>query len=90
MISRYGMSSDFGMVALETVTNQYLGQDTSLACSEQTAARIDEQVMQVVKDARAKADRILRENEQKLHELATYLIERETITGQEFMNILNK
>lgn len=90
MVSRYGMSNDFGMVALETVTNQYLGGDTSLACSESTAARIDEQVMQVVKDARAKADRILRENEEKLHELAEYLIEKETITGEEFMEILNR
>ncbi len=90
MVSRYGMSDDFGMVALETVTNQYLGGDTSLACSERTASRIDEQVMQVVKEARAKADRILRENEDKLHELAEYLIEKETITGEEFMEILNR
>ena len=90
MVSRYGMSDDFGMVALETVTNQYLGGDTSLACSETTAARIDEQVMQVVKDARAKADKILKENEEKLHELAEYLIEKETITGEEFMEILNR
>lgn len=90
MISRYGMSDDFGMVALETVTNQYLGGDTSLACSETTAARIDEQVVEVVKRARAKADRILQENEEKLHELAEYLIEKETITGEEFMEILNR
>lgn len=90
MVSRYGMSDDFGMVALETVTNQYLGGDTSLACSEQTASRIDEQVVRIVKDARAKADKILRENEDKLHELAEYLIEKETITGEEFMEILNR
>ncbi len=90
MISRYGMSDDFGMVALESVTNQYLGGDTSLACSEQTAYRIDEQVVQVVKNARAKADRILKENKDKLHELAEYLIEKETITGDEFMAILQK
>lgn len=90
MVSRYGMSNDFGMVALETVTNQYLGGDTSLACSEHTSSRIDEQVMQVVKDARVKADRILKENEEKLHELAEYLIEKETITGEEFMEILNR
>lgn len=90
MISRYGMSDDFGMVALETVTNQYLGGDTSLACSERTASRIDDQVVKVVKDARAKADKILRENEDKLHELANYLIEKETITGEEFMEILNR
>lgn len=90
MISRYGMSDDFGMVALETVTNQYLGGDTSLACSEQTASKIDDQVMKVVKNAREKADRILRENEEKLHELAEYLLEKETITGEEFMAILNR
>lgn len=90
MISRYGMSDDFGMVALETVTNQYLGGDTSLACSEQTASKIDDQVMKVVKNAREKADRILRENEEKLHELAEYLLEKETITGEEFMEILNR
>lgn len=90
MVSRYGMSDDFGMVALETVNNQYLGGDTSLACSEHTAARVDEKVMQVVKEARGKADRILRENEDKLHELAEYLIEKETITGEEFMEILNR
>jgi len=70
MISRYGMSDDFGMVALETVTNQHLGGDTSLACSERTASRIDEQVVQVVKAARTKADRILQENEDKLHAMA--------------------
>lgn len=62
------MNDDFGMVTLETVTNQYLGADTSLACSETTASRVDDQVMQAVKNARAKADRILRENEEKLHE----------------------
>lgn len=90
MVSRYGMSEDFGMVALETVTNQYLGGDASLACSEHTASRIDDQVMQVVKEARAKADRILLENKDKLHELAEYLIEKETITGEEFMEILNR
>lgn len=90
MISRYGMSEDFGMVALETVSNQYLGGDTSLACSEHTSAKIDEQVVAVVKAARAKADRILKENEGKLHELAEYLIEKETITGEEFMEILNR
>lgn len=78
------------MVALETVTNQYLGGDTSLACSEQTAYRIDERVMAVVKNARAKADKILLENEEKLHELAEFLIEKETITGEEFMEILNR
>ena len=90
MVSRYGMSNDFGMVALETVSNQYLGGDTSLACSEHTSAKIDEQVIKIVKEAREKADEILRENEGKLHELAEYLIEKETITGEEFMDILNR
>lgn len=90
MVSRYGMNEDFGMVALETVTNQYLGGDASLACSERTSARIDDQVMAVIKTAREKADRILRENQEKLHELAEYLIEKETITGKEFMEILNR
>lgn len=88
MVTRYGMGS-FGMVALETVQNQYLGGDTSLSCSETTAAKIDEEVVEVVKQARAKADRILKENEGKLHELAAFLLEKETITGEEFMGILN-
>jgi cell division protease FtsH len=88
MITRYGMG-DFGMVALETVTNQYLGGDTSLACSPATSEKIDEQVVALVKEAREKADRILRENEAKLHELAEYLLKKETITGEEFMQILN-
>lgn len=90
MVSRYGMNDDFGMVALETVSNQYLGGDTSLACSEQTAFKIDEQVMAIVKKAREKANRILQENVDKLHELAEYLMEKETITGEEFMEILNR
>ena len=89
MITRYGMSSDFGMVALETVNGQYLGQDTSLACSPATSEKIDQQVVALVGEARAKADRILRENEGKLHELAAYLLQKETITGEEFMRILN-
>lgn len=88
MVTRYGMS-DFGMVAFETVQNQYLGGDTSLSCSETTAARIDEEVVEVVKRARAKADKILRENAAKLNEIAQYLMEKETITGDEFMEILN-
>jgi cell division protease FtsH len=88
MITRYGMS-EFGMVALETVNNQYLGQDTSLACSPATSEKIDQQVVALVGEARAKADRILRENEGKLHELAAYLLQKETITGEEFMRILN-
>ena len=88
MITRYGMS-DFGMVALETVNGQYLGQDTSLACSPAYAEKIDEQVVELVGQARARADQILKENEAKLHELAGYLLQKETITGEEFMQILN-
>ena len=88
-ITRYGMSEDFDMVALETVTNQYLGGDTSLACSEQTAAQIDRLVVEMVKKEHAKACDILNTNIGKLHELAKFLYERETITGDEFMEILN-
>ena len=88
MITRYGMS-EFGMVALETLNGQYLGQDTSLACSPATSEKIDQQVVALVGEARAKADRILKENEGKLHELAGYLLQKETITGEEFMRILN-
>ena len=88
-ITRYGMSEDFDMVALETVTNQYLGGDTSLACSEQTAAQIDRLVVGMVKKGHAKACDILNTNIGKLHELAKFLYERETITGDEFMEILN-
>ncbi len=89
MITRYGMSRDFDMVAMETVTNQYLGGDTSLACSEETAAQIDEQVVTIVKKQHDKAAQILTENRDKLDQLATYLYEHETITGDEFMSILN-
>ena len=88
-ITRYGMSEDFDMVALETVTNQYLGGDTSLACSEQTAAQIDRLVVGMVKKEHAKACDILNTNIGKLHELAKFLYERETITGDVFMEILN-
>ena len=88
MITRLGMSDNFGMMALETVSNQYLGGDASLACSEQTAAKIDEEVRQVIAQCYDKAKQILSENMPKLHELAEYLLERETITGEEFMNIL--
>ena len=90
MITRYGMSDEFGMVALETVTNQYLGGDTSLACSNETAAKIDSAVIEVVKQAHDKAVEILRENMGKLNEIAGYLLEKETITGEEFMEILNR
>ena len=88
MITRYGMG-DFGMVALETLNSQYLGQDTSLACSPAFAEKVDEQVVALVEEARKKADSILREHEDKLHELAAYLLSKETITGEEFMSILN-
>ena len=90
LVTRYGMTDDFDMVALETQNNQYLGGDTSLSCSADTAAKIDEKVFSIVKDAHKKASDIIRENEKKLHELASYLLEKETITGEEFMNILNK
>ena len=90
MITRYGMSDDFDMVALETVNNQYLGGDTSLACSAETAAEIDRQVVALVKRQHEKADQILSENREKLDELAKYLYEKETITGEEFMSILNR
>ena len=90
MVTRYGMSADFDMVALETVTNQYLGGDTSLACSAETQTRIDHQVVALVKKEHAKAIGILTENRAKLDELAKYLYEKETITGEEFMEILNK
>ena len=90
MITRYGMSDEFDMVALETVTNQYMGGDTSLVCAADTAAKIDDMVVQIVRQQHEKALRLLRDNEAKLHELAQYLCEKETITGEEFMEILNK
>lgn len=90
MITRYGMSRKFDMVALETVTNQYLSGDTSLACSAETAAQIDEEVVQTVKKAHEKAIGILQENMEALHRLAHYLLEKETITGEEFMDLLSK
>ena len=90
MITRYGMSSDFDMVALETVTNQYLGGDTSLACSAQTQREIDQKVVELVKAQHAKAVQILTDNRAKLDELAQYLYQKETITGDEFMEILNR
>ena len=89
MITRYGMTDDFGMVALETVTNQYLGGDASLACSAETQSKIDEKVMELVRNQHNKARQILLDNRKKLDELAQYLYERETITGEEFMRILN-
>ena len=90
MITRYGMSKEFDMVAMETVTNQYLGGDASLSCSAQTQAKIDEQVVALVKKQHEKAAGILMENRAKLDELAKYLYDRETITGEEFMDILNR
>lgn len=90
MITRYGMSDDFDMVAMETVQNQYLGGDTSLACSAETQAKIDEKVVELVKEQHTKAVKILTENREKLDELADFLYEKETITGAEFMDILNK
>ena len=90
MVTRYGMSEDFDMVAMETVNNQYLGGDTSLACSPETQKEIDEKVVALVKEQHAKARQILEENRDKLDEISMFLYERETITGDEFMEILNR
>ena len=89
MITQYGMSDQFGMVALETVNNQYLGGDTSLICSPATSEAIDKEVMAIIKAAEEKAYNILKENQEKLNELSAFLLEKETITGEEFMKILN-
>ena len=89
MISRYGMSEEFDMVALETVTNQYLGGDASLACSGETQTKVDQLVVELVRKQHAKARQLLMDNREKLEELALYLYERETISGEEFMRILN-
>lgn len=88
MVTRYGMSSQFGMVALETVNNQYLGGDTSMVCSPETARLVDEEVVAIVRQQYDKAMQILKDNAAKLNEIAAYLLERETITGEEFMEIL--
>ena len=90
MITRYGMNEDFDMVALETVTNQYLGGDTSLACSGETQKEIDEKVVALVKAQHEKAKKLLLENRAVLDQLAQYLYEKETITGDEFMRILEE
>ena len=90
MITRYGMSEDFDMVALQTVQNQYLGGDTSLSCSMETQTEIDRQVVALVKRQHEKAVKILQDNREKLDELSRYLYEKETITGEEFMTILNR
>ena len=90
MVTRYGMTENFGMVALETVTDQYMGGDASLACAPETSARIDQMVVDIVNDQHEKARKLLRDNAAKLHELSRYLCEKETITGEEFMGILEK
>ena len=89
MVTRYGMSEDFDMVALETVSNQYLGGDASLACSAETQTQIDRRVVELVKTAHQKAIQILMENREKLDELSQYLYQKETITGDDCMKILN-
>jgi len=90
MITRYGMSKDFDMVAMETVTNQYLGGDTSLTCAADTQTKIDEEVVELVKAQHEKARRILNDNLDKLHALSKFLYQEETITGDQFMEILNR
>ena len=90
MISRYGMSDEFDMVAMENVSNQYLGGDTSLACSFETQTLLDKKVVELVRIQHEKATKILQDNIGKLHELAKYLYEHETITGEEFMKILEQ
>jgi len=90
MVTRYGMTEDFDMVALETVTNQYMGGDTSLACAPETSAKIDQMVVDTVKAQHQKALKLLTDNEAKLHELSKFLCEKETITGEEFMRILEQ
>lgn len=90
MVTRYGMTEEFDMVALETVTNQYLGGDSSLICAPDTAKQVDEAVIRIVREQHKKAYEILRSQEKKLHEIAEFLLERETITGEEFMEILNR
>ena len=89
LVTRYGMTDDFDMVALETVNNAYLGGDTSLACSERTASQVDAKVVEIVKEAHRKALKLLADNKRKLDEIAQYLYEKETISGEEFMRILN-
>jgi cell division protease FtsH len=89
MVTRLGMSEDFDMMALETISNQYLGGDSSLICSPETASKIDTEVLGIIKKVHEKATSILKENKEKLHELSLYLIEKETITGEEFMSILS-
>ncbi|MDF2676326.1 MAG: ATP-dependent metalloprotease FtsH, partial [Bacillota bacterium] len=90
MVTRFGMSKEFDMMALETISNPYLSSDSSLTCSSETAGKIDYEVLNIIKDAHKKALNILEENKDKLHELTEYLLEKETITGEEFMDIINK
>ncbi len=90
MVTRYGMSEEFDMMALESVSNPYLGGESSIACSSVTSSKIDDEVLKIIKNAHEKAISILKENEDKLHELASYLLEKETITGEEFIEILNR
>ncbi len=89
MITQYGMSDEFDMVALQHISNQYLGGDASLSCSDETASYVDKKVVELVRTQHEKAKRILEENIMKLHDIARYLYEHETITGDEFMEILN-
>jgi cell division protease FtsH len=89
MVTRFGMSDNYDMMALETVTNQYLGGDASLICSSETAARIDNEVLCIIKDAHSKATNILKENRKMLDDLSKYLLEKETITGEEFKKIMD-
>ena len=90
MVSRFGMTDEFGMVAFETVSNQYLGGDATLSCSPETQTRLDEKVIEIVESQRQKAMRLLKENEDTLYRLSQYLYEHETITGAEFMQILSQ
>ena len=90
MVTRFGMSQEFDMMALETVNNQYLGGDTQLMCSSETAAKVDEEVLALIKKAHETAKEILTQQRAKLDELSAYLLEKETITGEEFMRILRE
>ena len=90
MVVRYGMSDEFGMVALECQNNPYLSTDNAMTCSSDTAARVDAEVIAIVERAHKRAKQILKENESALHQLAEHLLERETITGEEFMDMLKK
>ena len=90
MITRYGMTDEFDMMALESVRNPYLGGDTTLACAPETAAKVDSMAAEIIQTAHQKARRILEEHKDKLHELAEFLLEKETITGGEFMAILKR